>query len=69
MAFTSVTKCSYVITMPILDDDVVIMCPSDLIGRDNRGTKGVRLGQKVLGEPVSDLYTVLNFILFNIFSL
>ena len=30
-------------TMPILDDDVVIMCPSDLIGCDNRGTKGVIL--------------------------
>ena len=33
----------------ILDDDVVIMCPSDQIGCDNRGTKGVRLGQLVLG--------------------
>ena len=42
--------------MPILDDDVVIMCPSDLIGCDNRGTKGVRLGHLVLGEPVSDYY-------------
>ena len=43
------------ITMPILDDYFVRMCPSDLIGWDNRGTKGVRLGQKVLGELVSDL--------------
>ena len=25
--------------MPILDDDVVKMCPSDFIGYDNRGTK------------------------------
>ena len=40
-------------TMPIIDDDVVIMCPSDMLGCDNRGTKGVRLGQLVLGEPVS----------------
>ena len=40
--------------MPILDDDVVRMCPSDMIGWDNRVTKGVRLGQLVLGEPVSD---------------
>ena len=40
--------------MPILDDDVVRMCPSDPIGCDNIGTKGVRLGKLVLGEPVSD---------------
>ena len=40
--------------IPIIDDDVVKMCPSDLIGCDNRGTKGVRLGHLVLGEPVSD---------------
>ena len=38
----------------ILDDDVAIMCPSDLIVCDSIGTKGVRLGQLVLGEPVSD---------------
>ena len=42
-------------TMAIIDYDVVRMCPSDIIGWDNRGTKGVRLGQKVLGELVSDL--------------
>ena len=39
--------------MPILGDDVVIMCPNDLIGLDNRGTKVVRLDQLVLGEPLS----------------
>ena len=39
--------------MPILDDDVVRMYPSDMIICDNRGTKGVRLGQLVLREPVS----------------
>ena len=32
MELTSANKCSYLITMPIIDDDVVIMCPSDLIG-------------------------------------
>ena len=41
-------------TMPILDDDVVRMWPSDMIGWDNRGTKGVRLAQTILREPVSD---------------
>ena len=42
-------------TMPILDDDdVVRMCPSDLIGCDNSPTKGVRLRHLYLGEPVSD---------------
>ena len=54
MTFTSANICSYLITIPIIDDDVVIMCPSDLIGCDNRGTKGVRLGHLVFGEPVSD---------------
>ena len=39
--------------MIILDNDVVIMSPSDLIGCDNKGKKGVILGQLVLGEPVS----------------
>ena len=39
--------------MPILDDNLIIMRPSDLIGCDNKGTKGVKLGQLVLGEPVS----------------
>ena len=38
--------------MPILDDDVIIMNPSDLIGQDNRGKQGVRLGQLFPGEPV-----------------
>ena len=40
--------------MPILDDDFVRMCPIDLIGLDNRDIKGVKLGQLVLGESVSD---------------
>ena len=30
--------------MTIIDDDIIIMCPSDLIGRDNIDTKGIRLG-------------------------
>ena len=42
--------------MPILDDYLVRIFPSDLIGCDNRGTKGVRLGKLVLGEPVSHCY-------------
>ena len=40
-------------TMPINDDDVVRMCPSDIIGCDNKSTKDVGLGQLVLREPVS----------------
>ena len=44
---------SPLITIPILDDDVVIFFPSDIIGCDNIGTKGVILGQLVLGEPAS----------------
>ena len=40
--------------MPIIDDDVVRIIPSDMIEWDNRGTKGVILGQLVLGEPVLD---------------
>ena len=47
-ALTSARICSSLVTIPILDDDIVRMCPSDLIGCDNRGTKGVRLGQLVL---------------------
>ena len=54
MVLTSSIQSSSMITMPIIDDYVVKMCPSDLIGWDNRGTKGVRLGQKVIREPVSD---------------
>ena len=53
MALTSANIRSSLRKMPILDDDVVTMCPSDMIGCDNRGTKEVRLGQLVLGEPVS----------------
>ena len=53
MALTPSNICSSLRTMPILDDDVVIICPSDLIGCDNRGTKGVILGQLVLGEPLA----------------
>ena len=44
--------------MPILDDDVVRMCPSGLIGCDNRGTKGFRLGHLVCIEPVSYKFPV-----------
>ena len=54
IALTSANRCSYFRTMPILDDDVVRMCPSDFIGCNNRGTKRVRLGHLILGEPVSD---------------
>ena len=31
--------------MPIIDDDFVRICPSDIIGWDNRGAEGVRLGK------------------------
>ena len=41
-------------TITILDDDVVRMCSSDLIGCDNRGKKGVILGHVFPREPVSD---------------
>ena len=54
MALTSTNIYSSLIKMPIIDDDVVIMCPNDLVGCDNIVTKGVRLGQLVLKEPVSD---------------
>ena len=54
MALTPANICSSLRTMPILDDYSVMMCPSDLIGCDNIGTKGVKLGQLVLREPVSD---------------
>ena len=54
MALTSANICCSLRTIPIIDDDVVIMRPGDLIGCDNIGTKGVRLGHPVLGEPVSD---------------
>ena len=59
MALTSANRRSSLRTMPILYDGVVIMCSSDLIGCDNRGTKGVRLGHMVLREPVSDSSTLL----------
>ena len=59
MALTSANICSSLRTMPILDDDVVRMCPTDPIGWGNRGTKGVRLGQTLLREPVSDYYCSL----------
>ena len=48
------TQCSVMNKMPIIDDDVVKMRPSDLVRRDNRGQKGVILGQKYLREPVYD---------------
>ena len=54
MALTSANICSSLITMPIIDDDVIKIYPSGMIGWDNRGKKGVRLGQLVLGEPVPD---------------
>ena len=54
MSLTSSKKCSYMISMPILGDDVVRMFPSDMVGWDNIGAKGVRLGQLVPGELVSD---------------
>ena len=41
MALTSATQCSSMRKRPIIDDDVVRMCPSDLIGLDNRCTKGL----------------------------
>ena len=47
MALTSANICSYLRTMPILDDDVVRMCPSGLIGCDNRGTKRGQIGSSV----------------------
>ena len=56
MEVTSANRYSSLITISIIDDDVVIMCPSDKIGRDNRGIKGVRFSKKVLGEPVSDYW-------------
>ena len=56
MALTSSNRCSSLRTMPILDDDVIRMCPSNLVRWDNRGTKGIILGQLVLREPVSDYY-------------
>ena len=41
-------------TIPILDGDIVIMCRTDLIGCDNIGTKGFRLGHIAPRELVSD---------------
>ena len=54
MALTSSKRCSFLRKIPILGDDVFIVFPSDMIGCDNINTKGVRLGELVLGEPVSD---------------
>ena len=54
MALISEKRLSSMRKISILDYDVIIMCPSDLIGWDDRGKKGVGLGQKILGEPVSD---------------
>ena len=53
MALTPANICSSLRTMPIIDYDVVKMNPNDMIGCDNRGAKGVRLGQLFLGETVS----------------
>ena len=54
MELISANRFSSLKTMPIIDDDVVRTCPSDFIVCDNRGTKGVILGQLVLVEPVPD---------------
>ena len=54
MSLTSAKILSSLRKMLIIDDDVVKMFPRDLIGYDNKVTKGVRLGKLVLGEPVSD---------------
>ena len=54
MALTSDNRCSSLRKIPIIDDDVVRMCPSGLIGFDNRGIKEFRLGHLVLVEPVSE---------------
>ena len=40
--------------MPILDDNVVRIFPSGMIGGDNIVTKEVRLGQLILGQLVLD---------------
>ena len=54
VSLTSATQCYSMRKFSILEDDIVRICPSGLIGIDNRGTKGVVLGQKVFVEPVSD---------------
>ena len=54
MALASSDKGYSLITISILDDDIVIIFPSYPIGSDNRSTKGVRLGQRIFREPVSD---------------
>ena len=56
MEITSASQSYSMRTMPILDDDFFWMRPSDMIGWDIRVTQGVKYGQKVLGEPVSDYY-------------
>ena len=43
MALTLANICSSLRTMPIIDDNFITMCPSDMIGWDNSGTKGVPL--------------------------
>ena len=53
-------------TMAVIYDDAVRMGPSDLIGWDNRGTKEVRLGQRVVGEPVYDYYNIFQTLKFEI---
>ena len=63
MALTSANICYYLITVSIIDDNIVIMGPSDLIGCENIGTKGVRLGQLFLGEPVPEYYFPIQTIL------
>ena len=39
MELTSANICSFFRKIPIINDDVVRMCPSDMIGWDNIGTK------------------------------
>ena len=41
MALTSSNRCSSLRIIPIINDDLVIMCPSDLVGYDNRGKNGL----------------------------
>ena len=45
MEVISANRWFSLIPTPIIDDDAVRICPSDMIGWDNRGIKGVRLGK------------------------
>ena len=54
VALISANICYSLITMLVIYDDFVTMWHRDLVGWDNRGTQGVRLGQRFPSEPVSD---------------